>query len=520
MPRLPPLSGFALAVGATGVALALSILSRNEWGPAATYSFFLAAVMLSSWRGGLAPGLFSTFLGVLATDYFLIEPVYSFTLDTPRVIQLVAFMISAGLISSLNGARARAVAALVVEQEQLEARVVARTRELGERVKELTTLHAAARLLHESTTSGDVWQRVVELLPSAWQYPSLTAARITVGDDVAETAGFTTTPWMQSTSFSGPDGTSGTIEIAYLGERPRASDGPFLADERRLLESLASLMCSHLERLARERDHVRVLRAEAAQLEAQDANRAKDQFLATLSHELRAPLNVMLGWTSLLRSGRLGSEAAVRGLDVLERNVELQAKLIEDLLDVSRMVTGKLRLQRERVDVAVIAREVVYASQPSAAAKKLVLRATTPEPAWVDADPARIQQIISNLLNNALKFTPENGTVSVQVAEVDGSARIEVIDSGIGMSPESVPRVFERFHQDAGSIVRSHDGLGLGLAIVRRLVELHGGTCEASSAGPGMGSTFTVTLPLAREDATPRDAGEHAAPADTGEPSS
>ena len=250
------------------------------------------------------------------------------------------------------------------------------------------------------------------------------------------------------------------------------------------------------ERRQADEDRVNLERAEIARVQAQEANAAKDQFLATLSHELRSPLNVMLGWTQMLRATQMNAELATRGLDVLDRSVRLQAKLIDDLLDVSRIIAGKLRIEKRTTDLAAIVALAVDAAQPAARAKDITLTAAIEPSLSVDADPQRLQQVVSNLLTNALKFTPQHGFIDVHVERVRDSARIVVNDTGMGMTPDLVPRVFDRFQQGDSSTTRAHGGLGLGLAIVHYLVEQHGGQIEAASGGRGRGSTFTVTLPL------------------------
>jgi len=371
--------------------------------------------------------------------------------------------------------------------------------DLGERVKELSALHAVARILNESSPPADLLPRIVELLRPAWQYPEVTQTRVIVGSEQVATRDFRLTEWVQRAGFTTTYGQTGTIEVVYLAERPSAAEGPFLAEERTLIESLAELLCSYFERRHAEESRLRLARAEASAAEAEQASRTKDQFIATLSHELRSPLNVMLGWTKMLRSGNLDSDGMMRGLDVLDRSVRLQSKLIDDLLDVSRIVTGKLRLDPQRVDLALLAQIAVDAARPAAEAKNIQLTSAIEAPLWMDADPARLQQMMSNLLTNALKFTGPSGHVSVHVMRHEMLARVIVTDTGIGMSPDLVPLVFERFRQGDSSTTRSHGGLGLGLAIVKHLVELHGGEVTASSLGPRKGSTFTMTLPLAAD---------------------
>jgi len=371
--------------------------------------------------------------------------------------------------------------------------------DLGERVKELTALHATGRLLNEPGSPEEVLDRIVNLLPAAWQYPDITAARITTGAIEVRTERFELTPWIQRADFTTSEGRTGAIEVVYRESRPDAAEGPFLAEERNLIQSLAGMLRAYFERLGAEEHRVNLARAEAGRLQAQEANAAKDQFLATLSHELRSPLNVMLGWTQMLRSGQVSPAAAARGFDILERSVRLQAKLIEDLLDVSRIITGKLRVEKRRVDLATIVDAAVDAARPAAHAKKVALTATIEPTLFMAADPQRLQQVVSNLLTNALKFTPEHGSIDVRVDRVEDSARIVVRDSGIGIAPDLLPRIFDRFQQGDSSTTRTHGGLGLGLAIVRHLVEQHGGQVAVASAGSGHGSTFTITLPLLKD---------------------
>jgi signal transduction histidine kinase len=235
--------------------------------------------------------------------------------------------------------------------------------------------------------------------------------------------------------------------------------------------------------------------------EAEDANRLKDQFLATLSHELRTPLNAIVGWTTLLMQGNLAPDVATRAVTVIDRNARAQTKLIEDVLDVSRIVSGKLRLSARALDLTTVVRAAADSVSHAAAAKrirvKLLLEAGT---GLVSGDPDRLQQVVWNLLSNAIKFTPAGGTVTVRVEQRDSSVSLVVHDDGAGIAADFLPHVFERFRQADASTTRAHGGLGLGLSIVRHLIELHGGTVRADSGGPGAGSTFTVALPMIAEE--------------------
>jgi PAS domain S-box-containing protein len=230
--------------------------------------------------------------------------------------------------------------------------------------------------------------------------------------------------------------------------------------------------------------------------EAREASRIKDEFLATVSHELRTPLNAILGWTHLLRRGGLPPDTAARALDIIERNTIAQAVLIDDLLDVARVVTGKLRLHLAPLDLRASVQAAVDAIRPAADAKAIAVQLEADDDIGdVVGDADRLRQIIWNLLSNAVKFTPEGGRIHVRVAGCGGEVEIAVRDTGVGIRPDFLPHVFDRFRQADGSTTREHGGLGLGLAIVRHLVELHGGRITASSAGERAGATFTVRLP-------------------------
>jgi signal transduction histidine kinase/ActR/RegA family two-component response regulator len=255
----------------------------------------------------------------------------------------------------------------------------------------------------------------------------------------------------------------------------------------------------HLDREKRAREErERLLMLErAARSEAEAASRLKDEFLATVSHELRTPLTAVLGWIHILRGGRLDDKGAARALETIERNARSQNQLIEDLLDVSRIITGKLRLDVRPLDPASIIVSAIEAVLPAAEAKEILVRKSLDSGVIsISGDPARLQQVVWNLLSNAIKFTPRGGHVEVQLERVDSHVEISVKDSGDGIKKEFLPYVFDRFRQEDGTTARKHGGLGLGLAIVRHLVELHGGTVQAGNNGEEAGAIFTVKLPV------------------------
>ncbi|HEX2165559.1 MAG TPA: ATP-binding protein [Thermoanaerobaculia bacterium] len=267
-----------------------------------------------------------------------------------------------------------------------------------------------------------------------------------------------------------------------------------------------ALLDRKVDELAQENARRRRAEAERAELlererrareEAEAANRLKDEFLATVSHELRTPLSVITGWAEVLTQPELEPARRERGVQTIARHARALARLVDDLLDLSRIATGGLRLSLQSVDLATLIASAVDAVAPAADAKGIELLARTgDEPVLVSADPARLQQVLWNLMSNAVKFTPRGGRVEVALARTGSSAEVAVTDDGAGIEPEFLAQIFEPFRQRDSSITRAHQGLGLGLAIVRRLVEAHGGTVFAESPGLGQGATFRVRLPL------------------------
>src|SRR5215208_3025407 len=251
-----------------------------------------------------------------------------------------------------------------------------------------------------------------------------------------------------------------------------------------------------LEQAAIEREQL--LRSElAARSEAERVSRVKDEFLATLSHELRTPLNAILGWAQLLRKDPQRPEDLQEGLTTIERNARVQTQIIEDLLDMSRIISGRIRLDVQRVDLTHVIESALDTVKPAADAREIrIVKVLDPGAAIISGDPARLQQVFWNLLSNAIKFTSRGGRIQIVLERVNSHIEISVIDTGEGITPEFLPHVFDRFRQADPSTTRRHGGLGLGLAIVKQLVELHGGSIAARSAGHAQGATFTVSLPL------------------------
>jgi len=254
---------------------------------------------------------------------------------------------------------------------------------------------------------------------------------------------------------------------------------------------------SDRRRLERERQEL-LEREQAARAEAEILNRSKDQFLATLSHELRTPLNAIYGWSRMLDTGRLDAQTVARATQAILRNARAQVQLIEDLFDVSRAVTGNMRLDVRPMSVSAVLEAAVETVRPAAAAKRIQIELVRdPRTAPIMGDPDRLQQVVWNLLINAVKFTPIAGRVELRVQSADSRVEIVVADTGEGIAPENITHLFERFHQVDATSTRRHGGLGIGLALVRHIVELHGGRVGVTSEGLGHGTTFTVTLPVA-----------------------
>jgi signal transduction histidine kinase len=249
---------------------------------------------------------------------------------------------------------------------------------------------------------------------------------------------------------------------------------------------------------ARVEEQERATAAEhAARVDAEQANRLKDDFLATLSHELRAPLNAIVGWAAMLKMRGAAEPTFSKAVDVIERNARVQSRLIDDMLDTSRIVAGKLRLEMATVDITHVVDRAIEAIRPAAERKRVSLAAEIDRGLPMAAgDHERLQQVLANVLSNAVKFTPEGGDVRVRACRQGSGACITVKDSGAGIAPEFLPHVFDRFRQGESGPARTHGGLGIGLALARNLVELHGGTIEAHSDGPGKGATFVIRLPI------------------------
>ena len=510
------LLSYGIAVLAVALTLLLKLLLDPLLETENPFLLFFAAVMVSAWYGGMRAGLLATGLAALSSDYFFLSPLYSFFNNSlGQNFRLGLFVIEGVLLSLL-------ISALHSAKQQAE--------------QHLETMRRNEKrycLLVENEKDYAIFMLATEGRVTSW---SLGAERI-LGYQEAEIVGQN-----GSRFFTPEDIQQGAPEqeLSTAVAEGRAEDERWhvrkdgtrffasgivtpLRDEAGSLLGFCKMMRDFTDRKRTQEERDQLLaREQAARAEAEAANRMKDEFLAIVSHELRSPLNAILGWARLLRTRKFNEATTARAIETIERNAALQTQLIEDLLDISRLIRGKLRLQLRPVNLVPIIEAAIDTVRPAADAKTIQLEFVLdssigkvrseergvrseidpspltphPSPLLVSGDSDRLQQIVWNLLSNAVKFTPEGGCVEVQLEHVDSYAQIRVSDTGKGISAEFLPYVFDRFRQADSTTTRSHGGLGLGLAIVRQLVELHGGTVGVESLGEGQGATFTVKLPL------------------------
>ncbi|MBO3458394.1 ATP-binding protein [Aetokthonos hydrillicola Thurmond2011] len=519
------LARYSVTILSVVVALLLSIVLQSLIKSTA-FSVFFAAVTFSAWYGGLGSGLLATILSVLASNFFL-TPVLNDNLTLrheANLLHLILFSIVALLISSLN-------TSLRIARQRSEANLL-KLQLSEERYRRIVdTAYEGIWLLNRKLQTEYVNQRLAEMLRYSVEEMSDCYFENLIVETVENEVQTVLVQWQEGTRqrfdcrFRTQDGSDlwAIVSTTPIVSTQNNFNGVLLMltdiTERKQVEAERTLLLT---------------REQSARAEAEAANCSKDQFLAILSHELRSPLNPILGWAQILRSQKLDPDTSNYALQIIERNAKLQTKLIEDLLDISRIIQNKISLELYPVNlVSTIeaATEIVRFTAEEKAINLLLSIGnldsgntdksleylechslshlkTSLEPYYVLGDPKRLQQIVWNLLSNAIKFTPHGGRVEIQLSIVGGKensnltqstqnfAEIKVTDTGIGIQSEFLPYVFEFFRQADNTTTREFGGLGLGLAIVRRLVELHGGTIDAQSMGQGQGASFIVKLPL------------------------
>ena len=544
------------------------------------YPLFLAAVMVSSWYGGMEPGLFAIALSALLCAYFFIPPLYSLAVSQDRISGLIQFVLVALLISCLN-------AVLRSTQRRAEINAQEAQRNYQGLLQSQEIIHQSEeryRLLVEGVRGYAIFMLDTNGYITSWNVGAKRILDYQDAEIIGQNFSRIFTPEAieqgipeQALSQAATEGMSrdnrwhvrkdGTRFWAHGVVTPLRGEDGKLRGFAKILQDLTERKLVEEEReqlLAREQAARAV--SEAALCAAESANRSKDEFLAIVSHELRTPMTAIIGWAGMLQTGMLEEDRAALAIETIERNANLQMQLIEDLLDISRIIQGHISLNCRFVDLAEVITEAIEIVQPTADTKGISLEFQIESLLAAGAacelhqsrdnrenyelqitnyellgDPDRLQQVVLNLLSNAVKFTPEGGQVEVRLSIVNSSlfmvdgdkqltiskyAQIQVVDTGKGISADFLPYVFDRFRQADSTSARSNKGLGLGLAIARHLVELHGGTIQVESLGIGQGATFTVKLPF-RAIRSPENAlasspnqvlppmvGENAAPSD------
>lgn len=472
------------------------------------YPLFLAAVIVSSWYGGIGPGLLATALAALASAYFFTPPLNSLAVNRTEFIWVFQFVLVALLINYLN-----AMVRSTQRRAELNALEAQRNyQRLRQSQESLRQSEERYRLLVEGVTDYAIFMLDTSGHIISW---NIGAERI-LGYQEAEVIGqpFSRIFTPEAIQTGLPEQVLRQAVAEGFSRENRwhvRKDGSHLwshcvvtALQDGSLRGFAKIMQDITQRKQAEEEREQLLRREqAARAEAEAANRSKDEFLAILSHELRTPMTAIIGWTGMLNAGKLDETKAALALETIERNANSQLQLIEDLLDISRIIQGNLSLNFglvEPIEVITVAIETVQLAADTKAIQIKSILDPSATPVWGDSD--RLQQVVCNLLSNAIKFTPEGGRVEVRLERgTDGFktrpyVQIKVSDTGKGISADFLPYVFDRFRQADSTSQRSYKGLGLGLAIARHLVELHGGTIQAESQGEGQGATFTLNLPI------------------------
>ncbi|WP_437878827.1 ATP-binding protein [Sorangium sp. So ce513] len=485
---------YGAAVLIAGIAIALKLWLHELLGSEAPFLLYFPAVVASAWFGGLGSGLITTALCGAIVWYFFFVPYHSFVPPPIQsVVQLGTFIVTAVMSS------------LLAEHLHKTRRIAARSAERL-RIAQEHSLDGFVTLWAVRGASG-------KIVDFRWEYVNPAAASMLghaperlVGRDLLHTL---------PDEAAGHDIFARCVGVAETGE-PVDVEVPWGAEARRrwfriMIVQLEEGVAVHFgEITARKRveeERAALFASERrARADAEEANRLKDEFLATVSHELRTPLNAILGWSHLLQAKDAAPEQRERGLQAIERNARSQARLIEDILDVSRIITGRVRLDVHPIDPGAIVGAAVESLRPTADAKGVALElAVEARDVRILGDATRLQQVFWNLVSNAVKFTPAGGVVRASVAQRGRDLHVEINDTGQGILPDFLPFVFDRFSQADSSTTRRHGGLGLGLAIVRHLVELHGGRASARSEGEGRGATFEVVLPVADPAQAERD---------------
>lgn len=491
-------AGYAVAVILVALALWSRFLLEPWLQDHMPFAPFFVAVAVTAWFGGYGPCLVAVVLGMFASWFFVLEPQNYWELPEPfQWIGMLTFAFTGLVIASFSGATGNALKEIYRRAQEAETTLGAlhaserRFRGFAEHTQDVQWIIHAERddLIYISPSFTTVYGRPTSVLYEDFNRMT----EFLTQDDRACFKAFLekckSELVVEEYQITRPDNS-----LAWM----RRTGFP-IRNERGELEYRAGIAQDINEEKRFEAERDRLLDSErAARQQAEQSNRLKDEFLANLSHELRSPLNAILGWIQVIKQAPLQADVSNQAHQAIERNSWALARLVEDLLDMSRIVSGKFRLDVQTVDLASIVRDAIESILPAAHAKEIrVEQVLDPLAGPVKGDPNRLQQVIWNLLSNAVKFTPKGGEVQVHMKRVDSHCEISVSDTGRGIKPEFLAFVFDRFRQQDSATTRAEGGLGLGLAIVQQLVEHQGGSVSAKSAGEGRGSSFIVALPIA-----------------------
>ncbi|HEY9768098.1 MAG TPA: ATP-binding protein [Coleofasciculaceae cyanobacterium] len=478
---------YITAALSVGLALLLTQWLRTLIAPTISPLFF-AAVMFSAWYGGLGSGLFATLLSVLASDFFLIPPLYALgQANGADLLQLFVFSLVALLISSLNASLRAAKKRAEISLAKLQASEEQYRRLIDTANEGIWLLDAQIRTEYVNEQLAKMLgYSVGEMLDRSLFYFVDREFRVEAEQSIERRKQGIIEQF--DFCYRRKDGSQ---LWAIVSTQPRFNrQGKFVG----ILAMLTDI--TDRKQIEHEREQLLEREQSARQL-AEAANSIKDDFLAVVSHDLRSPLNAIIGWSKLLRDGRLDAEKTEKALEIIERNAREQERLIEDLLDISRIVRGQIRLDLKALNLIPVIEAAIDTVLPTANAKQIQLESKLASNiGLIKGDRDRLRQVLWNLLTNAVKFTPAKGKVTVTLDAIATQAKIQVSDTGIGICPNFLPYVFERYRQQNDKTFKVRGGLGLGLAITHNLVELHGGKIFVDSLGEGKGATFTILLPI------------------------